>query len=126
MLSEVDAVIVVSTDFVPGKTVAQTLGLVKGNTIRAKWFGKDIIASLRQIVGGELKEYTEMLSEAREQAQERMIKSAERLGADAIINVRFATSQVMQNAAEILAYGTAVKLRRRQKRAAILTTKKTA
>ena len=103
--------IVVSTDFVPGKTIAQALGLVRGNTIRAKWFGKDIIAGLRQIVGGELKEYTEMLTEAREEALSRMIQEAEKLNADAVINVRFTTSQVMASAAEILAYGTAVKLK---------------
>ncbi len=103
--------ILVSTDFVAGKTVAQTLGLVRGNTIKAKWFGKDIMSGLRQIVGGELKEYTEMLSEAREDALSRMVKEAEKMNADAVINVRFATSQIMASAAEILAYGTAVKLK---------------
>ncbi len=103
--------IIVSTDFVSGKNIHQTLGLVKGNTIRAKWFGKDIMAGLRQVVGGELKEYTEMLTEAREEALTRMIQEAEKIGADAIINVRFTTSQVMASAAEILVYGTAVKLK---------------
>ena len=93
--------IVVSTD----------LGLVRGNTIKAKWFGKDIMSGLRQIVGGELKEYTEMLTEAREEALARMMQEAEKLKADAVINVRFSTSQVMASAAEILAYGTAVKLK---------------
>ena len=102
--------IIVNTDFVPGKKINKALGVVKGNTIRAKWFGKDIISGLRQIVGGELKEYTEMLSEAREQAVKRMIDDAKAKKADAIINVRFTTSQVMQSAAEILVYGTAVKL----------------
>lgn len=102
--------ILVTTDKVEGRKTAKTLGLVKGNTIRAKWFGKDIVAGLRQIVGGELKEYTEMLNEAREEAIDRMVKEAEELGADAVLNVRFATSQVMASAAEILAYGTAVKL----------------
>ena len=103
--------ILVNTDFISGKKIAKTLGLVRGNTIRAKWFGKDIIAGLRQIVGGELKEYTEMLTEARDQAMKRMITHAKKLKADAIINIRFATSQIMPNAAEILAYGTAVKLK---------------
>ncbi|MBU0666858.1 MAG: YbjQ family protein [Nanoarchaeota archaeon] len=103
--------ILVNTDNIEGKKIAKTLGLVKGNTIRAKWIGKDIIAGLRQLVGGELKEYTEMLTEARKQATERMIKEAESIGADAIINIRFTTSQIMQNAAEILVYGTAVKLK---------------
>ncbi len=102
--------IVTTTEEIPGKEVKEILGIVKGNTVRAKWFGKDILAGLRNIVGGELKEYSEMLIEAREQAVDRMIKEAELLGADAVVNVRFATSQVVQGAAEILAYGTAVKL----------------
>ncbi len=103
--------IVVTTDFVQGKEIAETFGLVKGNTIRAKWFGKDIVAGLRQIVGGELKEYTEMLTEARIEAEKRMVDEAEKLGADAVINVRFQTSQIMASAAELLIYGTAVKLK---------------
>lgn len=102
--------IVTNTETIAGKKVKSTLGLVKGNTIRAKWIGKDILAGLRHIVGGELTEYTEMLSEAREMALKRMVEDAEKLKADAIINVRFSTSQVMQGAAELLAYGTAVKL----------------
>lgn len=106
-----EGIVVVNTDFIPGKKIVQTLGLVKGNTIRAKWFGKDIMAGLRNIIGGELKEYTEMLSEAREQAIKRMIDHAKRLGANAIINVRFTTAQTMAGAAELLAYGTAVKVR---------------
>ena len=103
--------IVVNTDKIEGKKIVKTLGLVKGNTIRAKWFGKDIIAAIRQIFGGELKEYTEMLTEARNEALERMIDEAKKLKADAIINVRFTTSSIMANAAEILVYGTAVKLK---------------
>ena len=103
--------LMVNTDFIEGKKIAATLGIVKGSTIRAKWFGKDIMAGLRQIVGGELKEYTEMLTEARKQAVERMVEEANALGADGIINVRFTTSQVMASAAEILVYGTAVKLK---------------
>lgn len=102
--------IIVNTSEIAGKKVTKTLGLVKGSTIKAKWFGKDIMAGLRQIVGGELKEYQEMLNEAREVATQRMIEEAEKMKADAIINVRFATSQIMASAAEILAYGTAVKL----------------
>ena len=101
----------VSTDFVPGKEISEVLGLVKGNVIWAKHIGKDILAGFRQLVGGEIKEYTEMMSEAREIALRRMIQKAEELGADAVINVRFMTSMVMQGAAEILAYGTAVKLK---------------
>jgi uncharacterized protein YbjQ (UPF0145 family) len=92
--------------------VEQVLGVVRGNTVRAKWFGKDILAGLRQIVGGELKEYTEMMTEAREEATKRMVEEAERLGADAIISIRFTSSDVMSNAAEILAYGTAVKVKK--------------
>lgn len=103
--------IVVNTDFVPGREVAEVLGLVKANTIRAKHIGKDIMAGLRNIVGGELTEYTEMLSESREEALQRMIKEAEKLDADAVINVRFMTSSVAQGAAEMLVYGTAVRLK---------------
>jgi len=103
--------IIVNTDFVQGKTIVETLGIVRGNTIRAKHIGKDIVAGLRQLVGGELKEYTEMLTEARKESMQRMTKEAEALGADGIINVRYTTSQVMASAAEILVYGTAVKLK---------------
>jgi len=102
--------IIVSSNQISGREIRETLGLVRGNTIRAKHIGKDIVAGLRSIVGGEIKEYTEALSEAREEAMRRMIKEAEELGADAIINVRFTTSQVMTGAAELLVYGTAVKL----------------
>lgn len=103
--------IITNTDFIPGKEIKEVLGLVRGNTIQAKHIGKDIVAGLRTVVGGEIKEYTNMLSEAREIALKRMINKAEKLGADAIINVRFMTSAVMASAAEILAYGTAVKLK---------------
>jgi len=105
-----DIMILSTTNKIPDKEVKEVLGLVKGNTIRAKHIGKDIVAGLRNIVGGELKEYTEMISEAREEAISRMIKDAEKMGADAIIGVRLTTSQVAAGAAEILAYGTAVKL----------------
>jgi len=103
--------ITTNTDFVPGKEVGQILGLVRGNTIQAKHMGKDIVAGFRNIVGGEIKEYTKMLSEAREISLKRMEQKAEKLGADAVINVRFMTSAVMASAAEILCYGTAVKLK---------------
>ena len=93
--------------------IVETLGLVRGNTIRARHVGKDILAGLRNLVGGEITEYTKMLGESREQALDRMVESAEKLGADGIVCVRFTTSTVMQGAAELLAYGTAVRLRKR-------------
>jgi len=102
--------ILVTSDKIFGKEIKETLGLVKGNTIKAKHIGKDILAGLRNIVGGEIKEYTEALDEARKIAVERMVKEAEKLEADAIVCVRFTTSQVMSGAAELLVYGTAVKL----------------
>ncbi len=100
--------ILVTTDFVPGKTIKKNLGLVRGNTIRARHLGRDISAFLRNIVGGEIRDYTKMMAESREQALDRMIEEAESLGANAIISVRFTTSMIMQSASEILAYGTAV------------------
>ncbi len=103
--------IIVNTDFVQGREITETLGIVRGNTIRAKHVGKDIVAGLRQLVGGELKEYTEMLTEARKESMQRMAEEAKALRADGIINVRYTTSQVMASAAEILVYGTAVKLK---------------
>jgi len=93
---------------VPGQRIVNHLGLVSGNTIRAKHVGKDIMAGLKNIIGGELKGYTELLSEARQEATDRMVKQAEDLGANAVVNVRFSTSSVMQGAAELFAYGTAV------------------
>jgi len=102
--------ILTTSDQIPGQQIKETLDLVKGNTIRAKHIGKDILAGLRGIIGGEIKEYVEALNDAREQAIERMVKDAEELGADAIVAVRFTTSQVMAGAAELLVYGTAVKL----------------
>jgi uncharacterized protein YbjQ (UPF0145 family) len=102
--------ILVNTDFVPGHQIREALGLVRGSTIRAKHLGKDIIAGLRTLLGGEIKEYTEMLVEARAESMRRMELQAEKLGANAIINVRFVTSQVMAGAAELLAYGTAVRV----------------
>ena len=100
--------ILVNTDSVTGKTVKKSLGLVRGNTIRARHVGRDIMAGFRHFVGGEITDYTKMMAEAREQALDRMIEEAEGLGANAIINIRFSTSYVMQGAAEILVYGTAV------------------
>ena len=102
--------IVVNTDFIPGKKIVRSLGIVKGNTIRARHIGKDILAVLKNIVGGEIEEYTKLMGESREQALDRMVEDARQLGADAVINVRFATSMIMQLAAELLAYGTAVKV----------------
>ncbi|MGP3777848.1 YbjQ family protein [Halanaerobium saccharolyticum] len=102
---------IVNTEKVAGREISEQLGLVRGNTIRARHIGSDIMAGLRNIVGGEVKEYTQMISEAREEALKRMIEEAESLNADAVVNVRFTTSQVMGGAAEILAYGTAVKLK---------------
>ena len=103
-------VIVTTTNEIPGYRIVKVLGVVTGSTVRAKHIGKDIVAALRHIVGGELKEYTEMLKEAREQALRRMIEEAKKLGADAVVNVRFMTSAIASGAAEILAYGTAVKI----------------
>lgn len=103
--------IAVTSDAIPGYEITEALGIVRGSTIRAKHIGKDFMAGLRTIVGGEIKEYTEMLIEARNESMNRMNAQAERLGADAIVNVRFVTSQVMSGAAELLCYGTAVKMK---------------
>jgi uncharacterized protein YbjQ (UPF0145 family) len=103
-------VIVTTTDTVAGKRIVKTLGMVRGNTIRARHIGKDILAFLRNVVGGEIAEYTKLLGEAREQALDRMVEDAESLGADAVVCVRFQTTEMMQAAAELLVYGTAVLL----------------
>ena len=103
--------IAVNTDFVTGKEIKEILGLVRGNTVQAKSIGKDFKAGLRNIAGGEITEYTDMLAESREIALKRMEEKAKKLGADAVINIRFMTSSIMGGAAEILAYGTAVKLK---------------
>jgi uncharacterized protein YbjQ (UPF0145 family) len=100
--------ILVNTETVPGRKIEEVKGLVQGNTIRAKHVGRDIAASLKNIVGGELRGYTELLTEARRQAVERMVAQAQQLGANAIVNVRFTTSAITQGAAELYAYGTAV------------------
>ena len=100
--------IVVTSPTVPGKTIIRTIGLVSGNTIRARHVGKDILAGLRNIVGGEITEYAKLLAESREQAVDRMIAKAEKVEANAIVGMQFSTSVVMGNAAEMMAYGTAV------------------
>ena len=103
--------IVVNTETVPGHEVVEAIGVVRGSTIRAKHIGRDIMAGLRNIVGGEVKEYTEMLTETRNESVHRMKQEARALGADAVVNLRFTTSQVMSGAAELLAYGTAVRIK---------------
>ena len=103
--------IIVNTHEVAGKKIKETLGVVRGSSVRAKWFGKDILAGLRNIVGGELKEYKELLDEARETAMQRMINEAEKMKADAVVNVHFMTATVSAGAAEILVWGTAVTLK---------------
>ena len=100
--------ILVNTDYISGKNL-EMLSLVKGSTIQSKNLGKDMLAGFKSMVGGELKAYTEMMNEARAMATKRMVEEAERLGADAIVNIRYASSAVIQGAAEVIAYGTAVK-----------------
>jgi len=99
-----------TTDIVPGKEIVEVIDIARGSTVRARNIGRDIFAGLKNLVGGEISEYTRLMADAREQAIARMIADAESLDADAIINVRFMTAMVMQGASEILAYGTAVKL----------------
>jgi len=96
---------------IAGKEITEVLGLVRGNTIRARHVGKDIMAGFKNIVGGEITDYTKMMAESREQALDRMMAEARNLGADAVVGIRFSTSSVMQGAAELMAYGTAVRLR---------------
>ncbi len=103
--------LLVTTECIEGRKIEKVLGLVRGNTIRARHLGRDVMAGLRNIVGGEIKDYTRMLTQARDQAIERMVKEAAGLGANAVVGVRFTTSQTMSGAAEILAYGTAVRLK---------------
>ena len=99
-----------NTETVPGKTIVEFYGVVSGNTVRAKHVGRDIMAGLKNIVGGELKGYTELLKDSREEATARMVEQAKSMGANAVVNLRFATSSVAQGAAELFAYGTAVKV----------------
>lgn len=102
--------IVATTPTIEGRRIVETIGLVRGSTVRGKHVGKDLIAFLRNMVGGEIPEYSKMLAESREQALDRMMENAERLGADAVVSVRYGTSHIAAGAAEILIYGTAVKL----------------
>ncbi|HON40139.1 MAG TPA: YbjQ family protein [Methanoculleus sp.] len=102
--------ILTTTAEVPGHEIEEILGVVFGNTVRTKNIGKDITAGLKSIIGGELEEYTDMLTDARTEAYNRMVNFARELGADAVVNIRFTTSQTMSTAAELLAYGTAVRL----------------
>lgn len=102
--------IISNTDFIPGREIVQVIDVARGSTVRARNFGRDIFAGLKNLVGGEISEYTRLMADSREQAISRMIADADALGADAVINVRFTTAMVMQGCSEILAYGTAVKL----------------
>lgn len=103
--------IIVTTDTVPGKEITELIGFVRGNTVQSKHIGKDIMAGLKTIVGGEISEYTEMMEDARQKAIGRMVQDAEERGANAIVGMRLQTSAIMQNASEIIAYGTAVVIR---------------
>lgn len=102
--------IITSTDTIPNKEIIEILGIARGSTVRARNIGRDFFAGLKNIIGGEIEEYTKLQAQSREQAIQRMLEDAEYLNADAIVNVRFATSVITQGASEILAYGTAVKL----------------
>ena len=103
--------LITTIDHIPGREIVETLDIARGSTVRARNIGRDIFAGLKNIVGGEISEYTRLMAQSREQAIDRMIADAESLGADAVINVRFTTAMVMAGCSEILAYGTAVKLR---------------
>ncbi len=102
--------LLLNIDYVPGREIAEALGIVKGTTVQSKNFGRDFMAGMKTLVGGEIVGYTEMLTEARQIATKRMVDEAERLNADAVVNVRFSSSSIMQGAAEVVAYGTAVRL----------------
>jgi uncharacterized protein YbjQ (UPF0145 family) len=106
----VDKMIIATTDSVNGKFPKKTLGLVRGSTVRARWFGRDIAAAFKNLVGGEIRSYTELVDAAREEALKRMEERAKAMGANAIVGVQFASSEVMQGASEIICYGTAVEL----------------
>lgn len=103
--------IISTTDKIPNKEITEILGIARGSTVRARNIGRDIFAGLKNIVGGEIEEYTKLQAESREQAMQRLVQDAERLGADAIVNMRMTTAMIMQGTAEILVYGTAVKLK---------------
>ena len=104
------AIILSNTETIPGKNIVEFYGVVTGNTVRAKHVGRDLMAGLKNIVGGELKGYTELLQDSRTEATERMIEQAQSMGANAVVNVRYATSSISQGAAELFAYGTAVRV----------------
>ena len=103
--------IIVNTDYITGKEIVEMLGIVKGSTVQTKNIGKDIMAGLRGLIGGEINEYTEMMDESRKIALDKLIKQAKEIGADAVINIRFSTSSIMDGASEILVYGTAVRVK---------------
>jgi len=111
MTRSISDMLLVTTDSVPGRDIAECLGLVKGSTVRAKHIGSDIVAGLRNLVGGEVKEYARLLAGAREQAMDRMAEDARAKGADAVVALRIQTSTIQQGASEILCYGTAVRLK---------------
>ena len=98
-------------DYIPGRELAEILGIARGNTVRSRNIGRDVFAAIKNIVGGEISEYTKLIADAREEAYYRMIEDAKKMGADAVVNLRFVTSMIMEGTAEILAYGTAVKLK---------------
>lgn len=104
--------ILVNIESIPGETITETLGMVKGEVVQSKHFGRDFMAGMKTLVGGEIKSYTDMIREARQIATERMVAEAEKMGADAIVGIKYGSSAVMQGASEMLAYGTAVKLKK--------------
>ncbi len=104
------SIVISNTESIPGRNIVEFYGVVTGNTVRAKHVGRDIMAGLKNIVGGELKGYTELLQDSRKEATDRMIEQAQSMGANAVVNVRFATSSISQGAAELFAYGTAVRV----------------
>lgn len=106
--------ILTTTDFIPGYEIIEILGIARGNTIRARNIGRDIVAVLKNIVGGEIEEYTKLMAESREQALDRLKQDAQSMGANAVVGIRFTTSYIMSSAAEILAYGTAVKIKKKE------------
>jgi len=103
--------IITNTETIPQREIIEILGIARGSTVRARNIGRDIFAGLKNIIGGEIEEYTKLQAQSREQAMQRLVQDAAHLGADAVVNVRFNTSQIMQGASEMLAYGTAVKLK---------------
>ena len=108
--SSTHSIVISNTESIPGRNIVEFYGVVTGNTVRAKHVGRDIMAGLKNIVGGELRGYTELLQDSRKEATERMIEQAASMGANAVVNVRFATSSISQGAAELFAYGTAVRV----------------